>query len=182
MEVFWRQGYEGTSLSQLTRAMGINTPSLYAAFESKEDLFREAVELYEATEGALANAALETPTARAAIEQMLRGNVEAYTDPDKPPGCMIVLAATTGTVGNEDVRDFLANQRRTGEAALQRRILRGIEDGDLPADTDAETLAAFVTTVQQGLSIKARDGASRAALEAIVDAALAAWDAMTTAT
>jgi AcrR family transcriptional regulator len=182
MEVFWRQGYEGTSLSQLTGAMGINTPSLYAAFGSKEELFREAVELYDATEGAHTNAAFEaSPTARDAVEQMLRGNVVAYTDPDKPPGCMIVLAATTGTVGNEGVRDFLADQRRSGEAALKRRIQQGIDDGDLPIGTDAAALAAFVTTVQQGLSIKARDGATHAALEAIVDHALVAWDAMTTA-
>jgi AcrR family transcriptional regulator len=180
MEVFWRHGYEGTSLSQLTTAMGISAPSLYAAFGSKETLFREAVELYEASEGALALGALEAPTAREAVESMLRGNVADYTDPGKPPGCMIVLAATTGTVGNEGVRDFLAGQRRAGEEALRRRLQRGVDDGDLPPGTDAAALAAFVTTVQQGLSIQARDGAPRATLDAIVDQALAVWD-MTTA-
>lgn len=179
MEVFWRHGYEGTSLSQLTTAMGINAPSLYAAFGSKETLFREAVELYDATEGALANGALEAPTAREAIEGMLRGNVADYTDPSKPPGCMIVLAATIGTVGNQGVRDFLAEQRRIGEEALRRRLQRGVQDGDLPPGIDVRALAAFVTTLQQGLSIQARDGASRATLEAIVDHALAGWDTMT---
>jgi AcrR family transcriptional regulator len=179
MEVFWRQGYEGTSLTQLTEAMGINAPSLYAAFGSKEALFREAVELYEATEGALANGALEAPTAREAVERMLRGNVADYTDHDKPPGCMVVLAATTGTVGNEGVRDFLAEQRRAGEASVRRRLQRGVDDGDLPPDTDVTALAAFITTVQQGLSIQARDGASRATLDTIVDQALAVWDTMT---
>lgn len=178
MVVFWQQGYEGTSLSELTTAMGINSPSLYAAFGSKEALFREAVELYEATEGALAAGALDAPTAREAVEGMLRGNVADYADPSTPPGCMIVLAATTGTVGNAGVRDFLAEQRRASEDALRRRLQRGVDDGDLPAGTDVGTLAAFVTTVQQGLSIQARDGASRETLDAVVDHALAVWDAM----
>lgn len=178
MVVFWQQGYEGTSLSELTTAMGINSPSLYAAFGSKEALFREAVELYEATEGALAAGALDAPTAREAVEGMLRGNVADYADPSTPPGCMIVLAATTGTVGNAGVRDFLAEQRRASEDALRRRLQRGVDDGDLPAGIDVGTLAAFVTTVQQGLSIQARDGASRETLDAVVDHALAVWDAM----
>jgi AcrR family transcriptional regulator len=179
MEVFWRHGYEGTSLNQLTTAMAINAPSLYAAFGSKEALFRDAVELYDATEGALANGALEAPTAREAVEAMLRGNVADYTDPSKPPGCMIVLAATIGTIGNQGVRDFLAEQRRSGEEVLRRRLQRGVQEGDLPPGTDVKALAAFVTTLQQGLSIQARDGAPRATLEAIVDHALAAWDTMT---
>jgi AcrR family transcriptional regulator len=178
MEVFWRHGYEGTSLSQLTEAMGINAPSLYAAFGSKEDLFRESVELYDATEGAVADGAFQAPTARDAVERMLRGNVAHYLDPTKPPGCMIVLAAVTGTVGNAGVRDFLAEQRRVGEDELRRRLQQGIEDGDLPAGTDVHTLAAFVVAVQQGLCIHARDGAPRATLDAIVDQALAGWDAI----
>lgn len=179
MEIFWQHGYEGTSLSQLTTAMGINAPSLYSAFGSKEALFREAIELYEATEGALSLSALEAPTAREAVERMLRGNVADYADPATPPGCMIVLAATTGTVGNESVRDFLAKQRRASEEQLRRRLQRGIDDGDLPPGTDVATLAAFVTTVQQGLSIQARDGATRSTLDAIVDHALVVWDTMT---
>lgn len=181
MEVFWRHGYEGTSLSQLTTAMGINAPSLYAAFGSKETLFREAVELYDATEGPQVDGVLDAPTAREAVERMLRGNVADYTDPSNPPGCMIVLAATTGTVGNEGVRDFLAELRRAGEEDVRRRLERGVAEGDLPPGTDVGTLAAFVVTVQQGLSIQARDGASRATLDAIVDHALAVWDALAAA-
>jgi AcrR family transcriptional regulator len=181
MEVFWRHGYEGTSLSQLTEAMGINAPSLYAAFGSKEELFREAVELYEATEGALASRALEAPTAREAVERMLRRNVADYSDPAKPPGCMIVLAATTGTIGNQGVRDFLARLRSAGEDALQDRLRRAVDDGELPPGTDVAALAAFVTTIQQGLSIHARDGADRSTLDAVADHALTVWDTLTAA-
>lgn len=180
MEVFWERGYEGTSLGDLTEAMGINKPSLYAAFGCKEALFREAVALYDAVEGAATERALhEEPTARAAVEAMLRANVDAYTDPAKPSGCMIVLAATLGTPENKRVREHLAECRRSALDALRRRMERGVAEGDLPAGTDTAALAAFYTTVLQGLSIQARDGASREALGAIVDCAMAAWDSLT---
>ncbi|WP_438006816.1 TetR/AcrR family transcriptional regulator [Sorangium sp. So ce321] len=179
MEVFWERGYEGTSLSDLTAAMGINSPSLYAAFGCKESLFREAVSLYNEVEGAaVARAMREEPTARRAVEAMLRGNAEAYVSPGKPSGCMIVLAATLGTQESEAVRSHLAEVRRGALVELQRRLERGVVEGDLPAGTDTAALAAFYTTVLQGLSIQARDGASREALLAVVDCAMAAWDAL----
>ncbi|WP_437655851.1 TetR/AcrR family transcriptional regulator [Sorangium sp. So ce1182] len=179
MEVFWERGYEGTSLSDLTAAMGINSPSLYAAFGCKESLFREAVSLYNEVEGAaVARAMREEPTARRAVEAMLRGNAEAYVSPGKPSGCMIVLAATLGTQESEAVRSHLAEVRRGALVELQRRLDRGVAEGDLPAGTDTAALAAFYTTVLQGLSIQARDGASREALLAVVDCAMAAWDAL----
>jgi AcrR family transcriptional regulator len=175
MLVFWKHGYEGTSISHLTEAMAINAPSLYAAFGSKEQLFCEAVELYESTEGRYTYGAFEAPTAREAVEAMLRNNVAAYTDPATPPGCMLVLAATSGTTGNQGVRDFLAKKRRESELSLRRRLRKGVKDGDLPAHVDVEMLAGFYTTVLQGLSIQARDGAPRRSLEAVVDNALAVW-------
>ncbi|HEX6977656.1 MAG TPA: TetR/AcrR family transcriptional regulator [Alphaproteobacteria bacterium] len=180
MEVFWERGYEGTSLSDLTTAMGINPPSLYAAFGCKEALFREAVALYEATEGSATESALrDAPTAREAVAAMLRDNVNAYACPGKPPGCMIVLAATLGAPENKGVCNYLAECRRKVQDALQRRLERGVIEGDVPAGTDTAALAAFYTTVLQGLSIQARDGAPRARLQAIVDCAMAAWDQLT---
>jgi AcrR family transcriptional regulator len=180
MVVFWERGYEGTSISDLTQAMGIATPSLYAAFGRKEDLFRQAVELYEATEGAVrARALAGGPTARAAIEAVLRTDARTHPDPATPNGCMVVLAATAGTTENAEVREFLADNRRAGLAAFEARIRRGIEDGDVPATADPAAMAGFYVTVMQGMSIQARDGASTAALDRVVDGAMAAWDAFT---
>ena len=177
MEVFWARGYEGASVGELAEAMGINRPSLYAAFGCKEALFREAVALYDATEGAPIQRALdEAPTARAALEAMLRHNARAYARDDQPRGCMVVLASLLGTPENEAVRQFLRENRALGEEVLRQRIERGIAEGDVPTGADARMLAAFYSTVTQGLSVQARDGASVAAMEAVVDAAMAAWD------
>lgn len=179
MTLFWSHGYEGASLGDLTAAMGINKPSLYAAFGCKEELFREAVAFYDASEGAVLQQALETaPTARAAVEALLRVNADAYAHPKKPRGCMIVLSSLVGAPENEELRRFLAKLRRQGEDDLRRRIERGRAEGDVPPGADPRRLARFYTTVLQGLSVQARDGASRKALNAIVDDAMAAWDSL----
>ncbi|NMO14160.1 TetR/AcrR family transcriptional regulator [Pyxidicoccus fallax] len=179
MQVFWEKGYEGASLSDLTSAMGIKAPSLYAAFGCKEALFREAVELYTSLEGGATNRALrDVPTAREAIEAMLRDNVREYANPGKPSGCMIVLAAVSGTTENEGVRQFLAEQRKAAIADIQQRLERGIAEGELPRGTDTEAMAGFYATVLHGLSIQARDGATLEAMTAIVDCAMAAWDSL----
>ncbi len=179
MEVFWERGYEGTSLADLTEAMGIERPSLYAAFGCKEALFREAVDLYNEIEGAPARRVLETaPTARQAIETMLRDYAATYTQADKPPGCMIVLSALLGTPQNQEVRDHLARHRRESRLALKARVTRGMAEGDVPQTADAERIGGFYATLLEGLSIQARDGAARLDLEAIIDGAMAAWDAL----
>jgi AcrR family transcriptional regulator len=182
MEVFWEHGYEGTSLGDLTAAMGIRPPSLYAAFGNKEALFREAVALYEGMEGEpMLQALREAPTAAAGIEAMLRANVRSYTQPDLPTGCMVVLAATTYTPSTEGIRDFLAEQRRAGTAAVQERLERGQADGDVPPGADTGALAAYVMSVQYGLSLQARDGATREELDTVVDCVTAGWDAVVAA-
>jgi AcrR family transcriptional regulator len=178
MEVFWERGYDGAAISDLTAAMGIGAPSLYAAFGSKEQLFREAVERYDRLDGAYTERALrEQPTARAAIEAMLRDNARAYADPDTPPGCMIVLAAAPWT-GNAAVRDHLAGLRAASQAALERRLERAVRDGELATGTDTAAMAAYYTTVLHGLSILARDGASPAEMDAVAGCAMAAWDTL----
>jgi AcrR family transcriptional regulator len=183
MTVFWERGYEGASISELSAAMGINSPSLYAAFGCKEQLLREAVALYNKIEGADIAAALrQLSTAREAIAQVLRHNAVAYTDPDKPTGCMIVLTATTYTEGNQAVHDHLADWRMSLERDFRDRIERGIADGDVPAGADAVTIAAFYNTVNHGMAIQARDGADRQSLAAVAEAAIGAWDGLVGAT
>ncbi|MGP3987425.1 TetR/AcrR family transcriptional regulator [Streptomyces sp. 3N207] len=180
MRVFWEHGYEATTMAELTEAMGIRPPSLYAAFGSKEGLFREAVELYERTDGTISRVALsEAPTAREGVHDALRSNVIAYTDPDKPRGCMIVLAATNCTPENEGVRALLAEDRRGTEHMFRERVDRGIAEGDVPRGTDSSTLGAFYATVLFGLSVQAKDGVPRSELLAVVDASVAAWDSLT---
>jgi AcrR family transcriptional regulator len=174
MYVFWERGYEGASMAELTAAMNIGSPSLYAAFGSKQALFREAVALYRATAGALTARVLAGEgTAYAAVEEMLEGNAAAYVRPDNPPGCLLVLAGVN--CARQDIQEFLADSRRRGRELLRQRLCRGISEGDLPADADVEAMSTFYTAVLSSLSLAARDGATGAELTAIVDGALAAW-------
>ncbi len=178
MEVFWEHGYEGSSMSDLTAAMGINSPSLYAAFGGKQALFREAVDLYGRTDGSYTARALrDGDTARASIESMLRDNAAAYAAPDKPHGCMVVLAGSTYTTRNTEIRDFLIEKRRETTETIRARLSRGVTDGDLPPDTDTTALANFYATILFGLSIRARDGSTLLELDRSIDRAMAAWPA-----
>jgi AcrR family transcriptional regulator len=177
MEVFWERGYEGSSLAELTAAMRINSPSLYAAFGSKRQLFDEAVAHYAATDGSTTwHAFASRPTARAAVEALLRSTAESVTQPGKPPGCLIVLAATNCAAENDAVRDDLSDRRRSLVEALRMRLERGIAEGDLPSGTDTRALATFFTTVLQGMSVQARDGATREDLMKALDHLMRAWD------
>jgi AcrR family transcriptional regulator len=183
LDLFWERGYEGTSVNDLAQAMGIASASVYACFGNKENLFRQVMALYGATSGEPPRRALrEQPTARAAIHAMLRATADQVTGPDTPHYCMLVLAAPTGAVENHTVREFLADRRRGQYTAIRDRLARGVNDGDLaepPGDLDA--VARYYTTVVQGLSVQARDGATRAELEAVVTCAMAAWDTLASA-
>ena len=176
MDVFRSKGFEGASLADLTEAMGINPPSLYAAFGDKEGLFLEAVERYRAKIGQSCPYADE-PTARRAIEKLLTDLATEFTSSRHPRGCLMVMAACTSSTSSPRMQQLLAEQRAAGKARLRARIERGIEEGDVPADADAAGLASFYVAVIGGMSLQARDGASRKALMATVEAAMRAFPA-----
>ena len=180
MEVFWTKGYEGASISDLTGAMGIGSPSLYAAFGSKEALFREAIELYGRTEGPQIWDVVENaPDARAAVEGFLTATAHSFARPGKPRGCMVVLSQLNTTEASASVCAALRENRAQGQSGLEARLRRAVGDGDLPPSVDVAALAAFYLTVQQGMSIQARDGASEDRLLAVAKGAMAAWGPLT---
>jgi AcrR family transcriptional regulator len=176
LRLFWERGYDTTSVAELTEAMGITAPSLYAAFGDKRRLFAEATDRYQASYGAFADRALtEEPTARAAVERLLRDAAVAYVTPRQPRGCLVISSATNCTPASADIREDLRRRRQANLRALQRVIARDITVGRLPADTDAHQLALFYAATLQGMSQQARDGATRNDLLAIAEAGLRAW-------
>jgi TetR/AcrR family transcriptional regulator, copper-responsive repressor len=171
---FWEHGYEATSVSDLTRVMGIGAPSLYAAFGDKRSLFEEVVQEYGARYGSFGDRALaEEPTVRAAMERMLREAAFEYTAPGRPHGCLVIHAATN--CSSPEVEESLRVRRNANIAAFESRVRAGIAAGELSADTDATALARHVGAVIQGMSQQARDGASREELEAVAEIAMAIW-------
>lgn len=181
LDLFWERGYEGTSLNDLAQVTGIASASIYACFGSKADLFRQVMELYGTTSGAPPRHALsQHPTARAAIHAMLRATADQITRADAPHYCMLILAAPTGAAENHAVREFLADIRRSQFAEIRDRLVRGVAAGDLAvSDASLDAITRYYTTLVQGLSVQARDGASRSELEAVIACAMTAWDALT---
>lgn len=183
MRVFWQKGYDGASLSELKTAMGINSPSLYAAFGCKEALFREAVDLYGATEGSDIWGAFDRPgTVREAVADFLRASARAFSEPGDPKGCLIVLGALNVSETNIEVFRDLSARRMSSARDLAGRLKLAVEQGELPETVDCEAIAAFYLAVQQGMSVQARDGASREALLAVANGAMVAWDGLTSGT
>ena len=176
MRVFWKHGYEGTSLQQLTRAMGINRPSMYAVFGNKEALFRKALDRYVEQGGCVLHNALRQPTARAVVERLLKGTVDQGAR-GKIRGCMLVQGALACGESADSVRLELVARRATVEKALRRRFEPAIAEGDLPRNADAAVLAKFVATFQHGLSVQLAGGARREKLLAAVEMALSVFAA-----
>lgn len=174
LHVFWRKGYEGTSMSDLTEAMGITKPSLYAAFGNKEDLFRKALDRYVDGPGGYYQAGLQKPTAREVVEHILYGAVDAMTDPSNP-GCLAVQGALCCGEAAETIKQELAARRAKTEEDLRDRLSRSIAEGDLPSSTDAGDLARYVSAILQGMAVQAAGGASRDQLRKLADMAMRSW-------
>jgi AcrR family transcriptional regulator len=175
LELFWRKGYEGTSLSDLTDAMGITRPSLYATYGNKEELFRKVLDRYDDTCMSFTREALEEPTARAVVVKLLYGYADAQTDPQHAPGCLGTSGALACSEEAEPIRQELIGRRIAGEAALCRRLEQAKLDGDLPPSADPTNLARYVMTFAQGMAVQAASGADREALYQLCDTVLLAW-------
>jgi len=175
LQVFWEKGYAGTSISDLTEAMGINPPSLYAAFGNKEKLFKKALDRYETRRDEIFEEAFAAPTAREAIQRLLEDTAERLRGRDGPSGCLMVQAALCGGEECDGVRKDLAGRRAQGEVLIRKRLERGKMEGDLPKDVDLVGLARYLATVMQGMAVQAASGASRKELRAIAHTALRAW-------
>lgn len=175
LRVFWRQGYGGTSLSDLTRVMGINRPSLYAAFGDKGALFRRVLDRYAEGPASHVRQALAQPTARAVVEHLLRETANLVTNPRNPAGCLNVQGALACNEAAEPIRRQLALRRAWGEKALCQRLRRAKAEGDLPADANPADLARYVATVVHGMAVQAAGGASRRELLRVIEIALNAW-------
>ncbi|WP_437204728.1 TetR/AcrR family transcriptional regulator [Planctomicrobium sp. SH664] len=175
MKVFWEKGYEGASLPELTRAMGINRPSLYAAFGNKESLFHKVIDHYLSGPGCEAKDSLSMPTSREVVKHWLQSRVSLATSPEQPRGCLMVQSALACGEGAESIRRELIRRRRNSELGLQARFQQAIDEGDLPAEADAAALARYLSAVTYGLAVQAAGGASRQELEGVVDLVVRSW-------
>ncbi len=176
IRLFWSRGYEATSISDLTQAMDITPPSLYAAFGDKKRLFLEAVERYEQETACFARRALTSEaTAELAIRRLLLDAAKSFTDPKNPKGCLIALGATNCAIESTDIFEALAERRHTAENAVRARIAAGLKAGELSDNADVDALTGMVTATLYGLAIKARDGAPHARLRRIVEQLMMMW-------
>ena len=175
LRVFWSKGYEGASLTDLTEAMGITRPSLYAAFGNKESLFRKALDLYETEKLAYTRRALEAPTAKGVAERLMRGALENQCSDCEPRGCLGVISSIACGEGAEAIRDEVIARRASSRQALIDRLERAKAEGDLPADTDVSGLTSCLFALLQGMAVQAGAGASRADLERLVETGLSMW-------
>ena len=175
LQVFWTKGYEAASLSDLTEAMGITRPSLYAAFGNKEALFRKALDLYEREKLAFMKTALEAPSARQVVERMLRSALEVQTGQGGPRGCFNVISSVTCGAEAQAVKAEVIARRASSEAALQARFERARSEGDLPPDADPAGLVRYLMTVLQGMAVQAGSGVPRESLDQLVATTLSLW-------
>jgi AcrR family transcriptional regulator len=175
MTVFWQKGYEGASLSDLTQAMDINPPSLYAAFGNKEGLFRAVLERYDGRRKDLMDSVIAAPDAKTAAQLFLEGVAEfsADTNGRNPPGCLLVQSGLS--CSDQDIPDVLAQHRAEKEKTLRERFERDRKDGNLPKSANPAVLASYLVAMANGMCVQASAGASTKDLMAVVKLALDAW-------
>ena len=170
MLVFWRKGYDGASIADLTEALGVARPSLYAAFGNKEQSFQKALDRYDQRTAGSAGS-LRASTAREVVEGMLRGAANFHADPTNPPGRLMVHGALVGSDESKPLRDE-TRARRSGLDAIQERLERSLSEGDLPPGSDPRALARYIVAVMRGMAVEAASGAKGRDLHQIVDTAL----------
>ncbi len=175
LQVFWRRGYEGASLTELTEAMGITKPSLYACFGNKEALFRKALDIYERDKLCYTRSALEAPTARGVAERLLHGSLAIQTGTKDPRGCLGVISMVACTTHADSIKDEVIARRLSSDKALVERFARARDEGDLPDGIDPAALASYLSAVMQGMGVQASAGATHEQLEKLVDTTLAIW-------
>ena len=173
LRVFWEKGYDGASLTDLTEAMGITRPSLYAAFGNKEALFKRALDLYETEKLAYVAAALAAPTARGVAQRMLEGTIVNITS--DCPGCLGVIASVGCANPDSPIREDVRCRAQSSRAAMVERMQRAIDEGDFTLPVTAEAMTQYLMAVLQGISVQAGAGASREQLQQVADATLAVW-------
>lgn len=173
--LFWRRGYEGTSLSDLTAALGITRASLYAAFGNKEGLFQRVMDRYEAKAGSYRMAAERADTSLETVRLLLTGPVDLHGDKQNPAGCLGVQGALACGVNSEVVRRDLASRRQQGEATIRKRLQRAAKEDDLPSGEDPADLARYLSAIIYGMAVLAAGGASRKDLQGVADVALSHW-------
>lgn len=175
LKIFWERGYEGASLSELTETLGINKPSLYAAFGNKEELFHKALQKYAKGPVAFVKDVINEPTAYKVAEAFLVRAADFLTDTQHPKGCMIVQGALSSGESAEVVRNVLIKYRASYESLLAERFTKAKIEGDLPPDTHPKDLAKYLATLHQGMSVQATSGATKEALLEMVNLALKVW-------
>jgi AcrR family transcriptional regulator len=175
LKVFWQRGYEAASMAELTEAMGITKPSLYACFGNKEALFRKALDLYQREKLAYVGHALNAPSAKGVAEAFLRSSLEMACNKNDPRGCLQVISAVACTTYAESLRDEIIGLRKATEQALLDRFNRAKAEGDFPAGVEPAPMATYLFTLLQGMSLQAQSGANEDCLAQFVETALAIW-------
>lgn len=175
LQVFWTRGYEGASLAELTEAMGITKPSLYACFGNKEALFHKALDLYERDKLCYMRSAMEEPTARAVAERLLRGTLNIQTGGNDPRACLGVISLVACTTQADSIKTDVLARRASSDKALVERLERAKAEGDLPAGVEPAALATYLMAVMQGMGVQASGGASPQQLEQLVETTMAMW-------